>query len=327
VSNQSLTNLWVGLTAPEYVVARTGFGPPGGFGSTNRFGREGRTNAPGGGPFGPPGGFSGRGGFPPAVDWQRDARFYQYWVRADANGRFAISHARPGTYTLRAIAANVLGEFSLSNIVVSASETRDVATLRWTPERFGRTLWEIGVPDRTAREFRHGDDYWHWGTFLLYSQEFPKDLEFVVGRSDWRRDWNYVQPPRLIKPLDRDKAGGADLRLLDRDNVRSTTWTIRFEPKDDPKGKAVLRLAFCGSHAGCRVEVLVNGQSVGDTGPLPSTSAMQREGVRAYWVERRVPFDAARLHKGENTIGLLSHADSWAQGVLYDYLRLELQEP
>jgi hypothetical protein len=40
-----------------------------------------------------------------------------------------------------------------------------------------------------------------------------------------------------------------------------------------------------------------------------------------------LPFDAARLRKGENTISLLSHADSWAQGVLYDYLRLELQEP
>jgi len=181
--------------------------------------------------------------------------------------------------------------------------------------------------DRTEREFRHGDDYWHWGTFLLYSQEFPNDLEFVVGKSDWRRDWNYVQPPRLARPIDRDNATTADMRLLDRDNVRSTTWSIRFEFPDEPKGRAVLRLAFCGSHAGCRVEVFVNGASVGDTGPLPSTSAMQREGVRAYWVERRVPFDAARLRKGENTISLLSHADSWAQGVLYDYLRLELQEP
>jgi len=269
----------------------------------------------------------GRGGFPPAVDWQRDAKFYQYWVKADADGRFLIPNARPGDYVLRAIAANVLGELAVGNVVVSAGSTREVATLNWIPERFGRTLWEIGIPDRTAHEFRHGDDYWHWGTFLLYSKEFPNDLEFIVGKSDWRRDWNYVQPPRLVKPIDRDSAGSGDMRLLDRDNVRSTTWTIRFDSAEDLKGRAFLRLAFCGSHAGCRVEVLVNGESVGDTGQLPSTSAMQREGVRAYWVERRVTFDAAHLRKGTNRIGLLSHADSWAQGVLYDYLRLELQAP
>ncbi len=325
--SQNLTNLWVGLTAPDYVPPRLGFGLGGGLGGTNRFGRSGRTNAPSAGPGGFARSFFFRGGFPPAVDWQRDAMYYQYWAKAATDGTFAIPNARPGSYVLRAIAANVLGEFALSNVVVTAGDTENVGTLKWVPERFGRMLWEIGLPDRTAREFRHGDDYWHWATFLLYSREYPKDLEFVIGKSDWRKDWNYVQPPRFIEPIDRDKAGSAEMRLFGRNNLKSTTWTIRFDCEESLKGQAVLRLAFCGSHTGCHVEVLVNGESVGDTGPLPSTSAMQREGVRAYWVEKRVSFDASCLRKGSNKIGLLSHADSWAQGVLYDYLRLEFQEP
>ena len=56
------------------------------------------------------------------------------------------------------------------------------------------------------------------------------------------------------------------------------------------------------------MEALVNGKSIGRTGALPSTSAMQRDGIRAYWVERVIRFDAARLQPGSNQLQLLSHA-------------------
>jgi hypothetical protein len=125
--------------------------------------------------------------------------------------------------------------------------------------------------------------------------------------------------------LDRDSPKPFESALLQRDNVRSTPWQVVFQAPAQTKGRAWLRLAFCGSHAGCRVEAFLNGKSIGDTGELPSTSAMQREGVRAYWVERVISFDAASLQPGTNTLRLLSHADSWAQGVFYDYLRLELE--
>ena len=111
-----------------------------------------------------------------------------------------------------------------------------------------------------------------------------------------------------------------------RNDVRSTTWSITFSLPESPQGRATLRLAFCGTHAGCRVEAFANGKSIGDPGPLPSTSAMQRDGIRAYWIEKDIGFDAALLARGTNTVQLLSHADSWAQGVIYDYLRLELDE-
>ena len=93
----------------------------------------------------------------------------------------------------------VLGEFTQTNLVVNAGYTTGLGALRWQPKRHGRTVWEIGVPDRTAREFRHGDHYWQWGLYFKYVEEFPNDVNFIIGQSDWRRDWNYVQPPRISR--------------------------------------------------------------------------------------------------------------------------------
>ena len=322
-----MSNLWVGLAAPDYYPPRLGFG----FGSRPQRPNGSPTSFPAGGP-----GFGlGRNGFPPHVDWQRDAKFYQFWVRGDDQGRFTIPQVRSGTYTLHAIADGVLGEFTLTNITVSAGARESLGDLTWAPRRFGRTVWEIGVPDRTAREFRHGDRYWQWGLYFDYPQEFPGDVAFVIGKSDWRRDWNYVQPPRIEtrnvgitgEEDEQSAAAGFAQRGSGARNVRRSTWAITFSMPEAPRGEATLRLAFCGTHQGCNVEAFVNGRSIGETGPLPSTSAMQRDGIRAYWIEKDLRFDAAALTRGTNVIKLLSHANSWSQGVMYDCLRLELTEP
>ena len=332
----TLSNVWVGVTAPDYALPFVGGGGGGGrrFG-TNSFFRPGFTNAPGSTNFpprglGPPGG-SGRNGFPPKLDWQRDAKFYQFWVRADAQGRFNIPNVRPGEYWLRAIADGVIGEFALTNVAVAAGTSVGVGTLEWQPVRYGKTIWEIGVPDRTAREFRHGDHYWQWGLYFKYADEFTNDVNFVIGQSNPRTDWNYVQPPRISR-----KSGGPVLSEEDEEvqarrgspgeGVQPSTWSIRFNQPKATVGRATLRLAFCGTHQGCNVEVLVNGKSVGETGTLPSTSAMQRDGIRAFWIEKPVGFDAALLKAGENVIQLKSRANSWSQGVMYDCVRLEIGE-
>jgi rhamnogalacturonan endolyase len=246
---------------------------------------------------------TGRG----ARDWQRDAQSYQFWVRADKDGQYTIPKVRPGTYTLRAIADGVLGEFSLPGVTVAAGKTQELGRLEWKPVRYGRQLWEIGVPNRSAEEFRHGDHYWQWGLYLKYPEEFPQDVNFVIGRSDWRKDWNYCQPPRI-----------------EGDRVRPTTWSVTFDLPEAPRGKATLRLAICGSRGRRGIEVAVNGQAIGGTGPLPDSGVMHRDGIRGYWCERDVSFDAGLLKKGTNVLQLTNPARSWTEGVLYDYLRLEL---
>jgi rhamnogalacturonan endolyase len=320
--NLKMSNMWVGVAVPDYT-------PPPRFGSRLYPAGFIRTNSN----F-----FTNAfytGGFPPQIDWQRDAKFYQFWTRADAKGYFTIPNVRSGHYTLHAIADGVLGEFTLTNLTVAAAEKKSLGQLQWSPTHFGQTVWQIGIPDRTAREFHHGDHYWQWGLYFDYPKEFPYDVNFVIGKSDWRKDWNYVQPPhigsRIVEIVGEDEeqnqTGARPPRLGGRGrDVGSTIWSITFTSPEPPRGKATLRLAFCGTHVGCNVEAYANDKSIGETGPLPSTSAMQRDGIRAYWIEKDLSFDASLLNRGTNVIKLLSTAYSWSQGVMYDCVRLELDD-
>ena len=245
---------------------------------------------------------------PTIIDWQTDGKHYQYWTRADATGRFTIPNTRPGKYVLYAFTDGVLGDFSRADVQVEAGKTVDLGVLIWTPVRYGRQLWDIGIPDRSAGEFRHGDHYWQWGLYNLYPEEFPNDVDFVIGKSDWRHDWNYVQPPRP------NGNGG----------WTNTTWRIRFNLEQAVQGTATLRLAICGARGG-PVDVSLNGQTIGSTGELPESGVMHRDGIRSdSLIERDVKFDAALLKPGENVIALTKHVRAWTDGVLYDYLRLEL---
>src|ERR1017187_4705767 len=251
-------------------------------------------------------------GGPTTIDWQTDGKHYQYWTRADSAGHFTIGNARPGTYTLYAFTDGVLGDFSHADVHIESGKIVNLGELVWTPVRYGRQLWDIGIPNRSAEEFRHGDHYWQWGLYNLYPQEFPNDVDFVIGKSDCRRDWNYVQPPRP-----NGKGGWTN-----------TTWHIRFNIGEVPKGIATLRLAICGASVG-PVDVALNGSHIGSTGDFGSggCSVMYRDGIRSpSIIERDVKFDAALLKPGENIISLTKHVRNWTDGVLYDYLRLELEE-
>lgn len=244
-----------------------------------------------------------------AIDWQIDGKHYQYWVRADATGRFTIPHVRPGEYVLYAFNNGILGDYRFDQVRVEANETTQLGTLTWAPVRYGRQLWEIGIANRSAEEFRHGDDYWQWGLYHRYPEEFPNDVDFVIGKSDWRRHWNYAQPPRP------DGRGG----------WKDTTWRIRFELPESPRGTAILRLALCGARGG-PLDVFVNGRPIGGTGELPESGVMHRDGIRGVQIDRDLRFPASLLHMGENTFELTKRVRTWTDGILYDYLRLELDE-
>jgi len=246
-------------------------------------------------------------GGPITIDWQTDGKHYQYWARADPSGRFTIPHARPGTYTLYAFADGVLGDFHRADVRVEAGKTTDLGELTWVPVRHGKQLWDLGIADRSAAEFRHGDHYWRWGLYDLYPKEFPDGVNFVIGKSDWKRDWNYAQPPLA------DGKGG----------WTKSTWRIRFDLDQAPEGTATLRLAICGARGG-PVDVVANGKSIGGTGELPESGVMHRDGIRGVEIERDLKFDASLLKAGTNVIELTKQARTWTDGVLYDYLRLEL---
>jgi rhamnogalacturonan endolyase len=240
------------------------------------------------------------------IDWQLDAKHYEFWVKAAEDGRFMIPNIRPGTYTLHAIATGVLGEFAQKEITVSAGQSLDLGALQWKPVRYGRQLWEIGIADRTAAEFRHGDHYWQWGLYNQYPDDFPDDVNFVIGKSDFHRDWNYCQCPRADRP-------------------NGTPWTVTFDLKETPRGRATLRLALAATSAK-RIDIAVNNQPAGSAGPLRDTATIRRDGIRGYWVEQDVAFDASLLKSGTNVLKLTIPPGNAMSGVEYDYLRLELDD-
>jgi len=257
-------------------------------------------------------GNSGGNGF----DWQRDAKHYEFWAQGDANGHFTIPKVRPGTYELHAVADGVLGEFVKANVTIKPGDTLDLGKLNWTPLRYGKQLWDIGIPNRFASEFLDGDNFWHWGWYVQYAQLFPNDLTYTIGQSDYKKDWFFEQVPHV------EKFDGANSDTLGR----ATTWTIKFHLDSAPKGSVILRLAIVGAGNNTSIEVGANGQVAGSVPRLPYVNSTSRDNIGGYWLERDVTFDAALLHAGDNTITLTVPAGALTNGVMYDYLRLELNE-
>ena len=246
------------------------------------------------------------------IDWQHDGKYYQFWVRGLADGKFVIKNIRPGVYTLHAFADGVLGEYAKTDIAVEPGKSIDLGSLNWKPVRYGRQLWEIGIPDRTAGEFLHGDHFYQWGLYNQYPKDFPSDVNFVIGKSDYRKDWNLMQVPRAHD--DTGKGRGDE-----------TTWTVSFDLAKAPTGKATLRLSFAGTEAK-GLALKMNDQQIGILTDLPNTSVIHRDSIRGFWQEKSVAFDASLMKQGTNVLKLIVPAGNVMNGIEYDYLRLELDE-
>ncbi len=262
----------------------------------------------------------GRFGPPRLIDWQTDAKHYQFWARGDEEGNFTIPHVRAGVYTLHAMADGVLGEYAQAEIRVESGQSLDLGELAWTPVRKGKQLWEVGVANRTGLEFFHGGDYADPAISLKYPALFPHDVHYVVGQSDFRKDWFFQHIPHNEDPAARPVPFAGV-----RGNGRATPYAIAFELPEAPQGKATLRLAICGT--GARViEVTVNDHSVGQVDRLLSDGAIARHSIQGLWYERELAFDATLLKPGPNILKLIIPAGPINNGVIYDYLRLELEE-
>lgn len=261
----------------------------------------------------------GPGGVVRTIDWQQDAKFYQFWARAKDNGSFEIPDVRPGTYTLRAFADGVLGEFALADVKVTAGKV-DLGKITWQPVRRGRQLWDIGIPNRNGGEFFKGESYWMPTIPLDYARLFPNDVNFTVGKSDFRKDWFFQQVPHnenpeaKVEPFFGIRAPG-----------RATPFAVNFDLDAAAKGKAILRLALCGT-ATRELQVTVNDQPAGTITLGMGDGAIARHARQGLWYERELAFDAALLKPGTNVLKIIVPAGPINNGILYDYVRLELNE-
>jgi rhamnogalacturonan endolyase len=345
-----MSNIMVGLTAPAYSPAPGRGGPAaaprGGPGASGAGAPTGAGGAPaaaaapgaagGGGPGSGPvsargpaaagggrGPAAGAGGFPArVVDWQQNAKHYQFWVKASDDGTFEIPDVRAGTYTMHAFADGVLGEFVRTDVKIETARNVDMGNVTWTPVRKGKQVWDIGIPNHSAGEFFKGDVYWMPAIGAQYATLFPEDITFVIGKSDFARDWFFQHVPHVEGPVAPGAGRGMGTAAV---NGRATPYNIKFTMADAPRGKATLRAAFVGGGART-IAVAVNGQQGPAFANLISDGVLSNHGQHGIWNEREVSFDASLLKQGENTLTLTVPAGSTTAGVMYDYLRLELDE-
>ena len=163
-------------------------------------------------------------------------------------------------------------------------------------------LWQIGKADRGNAEFALAP---------ANAQKFTDDGLYVVGQSESREDWPYVQP------------GPADQWA----GNRAHTFGIIFGLKEyQSDGQCQLRLMLLDTHSSSppRLQIQINGQAFEKTLP-PGNGDESIAGDpikgRPHIVE--VGFASKLLRVGENEIQIKTIAGSW---LLYDAIQLDVPD-
>ncbi|KAI3884118.1 hypothetical protein MKW92_031969 [Papaver armeniacum] len=266
-----------------------------------------------------------------AGSWQTECKGYQFWTTTDKHGRFSVSNIRTGDYNVYAWVPGFIGDYKCdTDITITPKCNINLGDLVYEPPRDGPTLWEIGIPDRSAAEFyvpdpnpnyinnlykHHPDRFRQYGLWERYAELYPhKDLEYTVGVSDYRKDWFYAQVTRKIS----DKL------------YQGTTWKIIFKLDSVHKtGTYKLRLAIA-SATYAELQVRVNEENASPphftSGLFGRDNSIARHAIHGlYWLFN-VDVPGSRLVVGDNTIFLTQPKErSYGpfNGIMYDYIRLE----
>ncbi|KAL4604370.1 hypothetical protein ACB092_10G188900 [Castanea dentata] len=260
--------------------------------------------------------------------WQRECKNYQFWSKADEDGYFSINDVRIGDYNLYAWVPGFIGDYRYDVVInITADSDIDMGDLVYEPPRDGPTLWEIGIPDRSAAEFyvpdpnpkyinklyvNHPDRFRQYGLWERYAELYPdNDLVYTVGVSDYTKDWFYVQCTRK----------------KDNNTYQGTTWQIKFN-LDNVNRNATYKLRVALASATLsELQVRVNDPKANplfSSGLIGKDNSIARHGIHGlYWLYN-VDVPGGRLVEGDNTIFLTQpRSASPFQGIMYDYIRLE----
>lgn len=265
-----------------------------------------------------------------AGSWQRESKGYQFWTKSDESGKFTIRNIRAGKYNLFAFVPGFIGDYRYDvEITISSGWDIEMGDLVYEPPRDGPTLWEIGIPDRSAAEFyipdpnpkyinklfvNHPDRFRQYGLWERYADLYPdKDLVYTVGASDYTKDWFFAQVTRKIG-----------------DNTyKGTTWQIKFKVQNVKSSKTYkLRLALASAH-NSDLQVRINDPEADpplfSSGAIGGDNAIARHGIKGiYWLYN-LDVPGGLLMERELNIIFLTQAKSSSpfQGIMYDYIRLE----
>ncbi|KAI3832912.1 hypothetical protein MKW92_013120 [Papaver armeniacum] len=261
--------------------------------------------------------------------WQTECKGYQFWTRAGPDGSFTIKNVRSGDYNLYAWVPGFIGDYKYGNLITikEGDSIKLDEDLVYEPPRNGTTLWEIGIPDRTAAEFfipdvdpkyvnplyLTQDRFQQYGLWEQYSVLYPStDLVYTVNSSTYQKDWFYAQVTRK----------------LGHKVYNSTTWQIKFNLDSVDQGTIYkLRVALASSH-GAELQIRFNNLGTEiphfTAGGLYKDNAIARHGIHGLYLLFNVDVKSDWLKEGENTIFLSQvRGKGPFEGIMYDYIRLE----
>lgn len=264
-----------------------------------------------------------------AGSWQTECKDYQFWTTADEDGYFSIKNIRTGNYNLYAWVPGFVGDYRYDALVtITSGSNIKMGDLVYEPARYGPTLWEIGIPDRSAREFyvpdpdpkyvnklfmNHPDRFRQYGLWSRYAELYPnEDLVYTIGVSDYSKDWFFAQV----------------VREMDNKTYQGTTWQIKFKLDHvDRNSSYKLRVAIASATL-AELQVRVNdptaNRPIFTTGLIGRDNAIARHGIHGLYLLYHVNIPGSRFIEGENTIFLKQpRCTSPFQGIMYDYIRLE----
>ncbi|MBZ4192239.1 GH92 family glycosyl hydrolase [Niabella beijingensis] len=174
-----------------------------------------------------------------------------------------------------------------------------------------RVIWSIGKKDNSAAEFALAPD--RYADFL--KEDFGwENRQFIVGRSDPRRDWPYVLPGPA------DGWGGTGPTA----GIRTQVLNILFDLKSVDADKAgVLIVDVLHTHVKLPpyLKITVNGRSYNfRLPPGADEAALTGKNDNALHHTLTIPLDTTGLKTGINEIQLTSLEGSW---MVFDDIRLE----
>lgn len=250
--------------------------------------------------------------FDKSKDWTKQSRGYWFTAKTDEQGKFKIENMRAANYNLTVYKIGIFGQKSVYDVIVEQSKTSDAGNIILEPEKYGKTLWQIGVPNRSSCEFMRGNEKRKFTRHRNYEVDFPNDVHYIIGKSSPEKDFNWAQHAVL-------SSDGMTVKKM-------PVWTIEFEMDKKPDiGKKAWLVMPLASECGAQVEILMNGSLIGNFNTGGETAVMFGA-TEGQYLSKIIAFNASVMKEGVNIIELKIGSPRPFKSVAYDFLRLEIEE-
>eukprot|EP01052_Picozoa_sp_SAG31_P024385 SAG31_NODE_2070_length_6517_cov_7.896385_4_plen_603_part_00 len=277
---------------------------------------------------------------------------YTFWGNVSRDTKtFEIKGVRAGDYSLwvRLPGCLPVQQLLIQNLTVRAGSDTAVGELVVPDKQRGaHRIWQVGVADASVAEFRHGKAAMDhgWMLWLHYPRDFPRGVDFTVGKSDPAVDFNFMQP--LLAESNATSSTCQSCASNPPAKLQST-WKVQFDTAALRRYKRLVLtvgILSANGHA-TGLELLLNGKLAGhvnrtafqdsESGRITTTHV----DIRA-WVlsASQPPFEAVLELENQEVASLpatstlelrlkgpyrngCSDVQCPSASVLYDFIRLE----